>query len=74
MYSGAVVKVCADSQQNNKKRLFFTLNFKMGDFANVDLVRLLPVRWHVDQAWCGGGSGRADGAESNVPVVGLKIT
>jgi len=25
MYSGAVVKVCTDSQQNNKKRPFCTL-------------------------------------------------
>ena len=31
MYSGAVVKVYADSQQNNKKLTI--LHFKMGDFA-----------------------------------------
>jgi len=33
MYSGAMVKVCADSQQNNKKTTI--LHFKTGDFARL---------------------------------------
>jgi len=49
MYSAAVVKVCADSQQNNKKTT--VLHFKNGDFAKFhqisSKINIFPQGWFL---------------------------
>jgi len=45
MYSGAVVKVCTNSQQNNKNTT--VLHFKTGDFAKF-CQKFSPQGWVLD--------------------------